>query len=165
MTMASVFSGIGGEMIAATMMGWDVEFFCEKNPFGAAVLKYWYPNSKHFQVLLCAQEGRRPQKDGDGLSARSVGVSEKVLRKLRKYGETARASQRLQYQEQLAGELGYTLPALSFDLALATKAIEEEVMSIRSYVRTESLKAYGNAIVPQVMYEIFRAIQITENHG
>ena len=26
--------------------------------------------------------------------------------------------------------------------------------------RTESLKAYGNAIVPQVMYEIFRAIQI-----
>ena len=29
--------------------------------------------------------------------------------------------------------------------------------------RTESLKAYGNAIVPQVMYEIFRAIQIIEN--
>lgn len=28
--------------------------------------------------------------------------------------------------------------------------------------RTESLKAYGNAIVVQVMYEIFRAIQITE---
>ena len=27
--------------------------------------------------------------------------------------------------------------------------------------RTESLKAYGNAIVPQVMYEIFRAIEIT----
>ena len=27
--------------------------------------------------------------------------------------------------------------------------------------RTESLKAYGNAIVPQVMYEIFKAIEIT----
>lgn len=27
--------------------------------------------------------------------------------------------------------------------------------------RTESLKAYGNAIVPQVMYEIFRAIEST----
>jgi DNA (cytosine-5)-methyltransferase 1 len=27
--------------------------------------------------------------------------------------------------------------------------------------RTESLKAYGNAIVPQVMYEIFRAIEMT----
>jgi DNA (cytosine-5)-methyltransferase 1 len=30
--------------------------------------------------------------------------------------------------------------------------------------RTEALKAYGNAIVPQVMYEIFRAIDIIENH-
>ena len=29
--------------------------------------------------------------------------------------------------------------------------------------RTEALKAYGNAICPQVMYEIFRAIQIVEN--
>jgi DNA (cytosine-5)-methyltransferase 1 len=29
--------------------------------------------------------------------------------------------------------------------------------------RTESLKAYGNAIVSQVMYEIFRAIEIVEH--
>jgi hypothetical protein len=29
--------------------------------------------------------------------------------------------------------------------------------------RTEALKAYGNAIVPQVMYEIFRAIESVEN--
>ena len=27
---------------------------------------------------------------------------------------------------------------------------------------TEAVKAYGNAIVPQVMYEIFRAIEIVE---
>lgn len=31
--------------------------------------------------------------------------------------------------------------------------------------RTESIKAYGNAIVPQVMYEIFRAIEMEENNG
>ena len=30
--------------------------------------------------------------------------------------------------------------------------------------RTEALKAYGNAIVPQVMYEIFRAIEQVETH-
>lgn len=30
--------------------------------------------------------------------------------------------------------------------------------------RTESLKAYGNAIVPQVIYEIFRAIDIVEKN-
>ena len=29
--------------------------------------------------------------------------------------------------------------------------------------RTEALKAYGNAIVPQVMYEIFRAIEQVED--
>jgi DNA (cytosine-5)-methyltransferase 1 len=29
--------------------------------------------------------------------------------------------------------------------------------------RQESIKAYGNAIVPQVMYEIFQAIQETYN--
>lgn len=31
--------------------------------------------------------------------------------------------------------------------------------------RTEALKAYGNAIVPQVMYEIFRAIEIAEKRN
>ena len=32
--------------------------------------------------------------------------------------------------------------------------------------RTETLKAYGNAIVPQVMYEIFRTIeQIEKSNG
>ena len=31
------------------------------------------------------------------------------------------------------------------------------------YWRNEALKAYGNAIVPQVMYEIFRAIEQVEN--
>jgi DNA (cytosine-5)-methyltransferase 1 len=30
------------------------------------------------------------------------------------------------------------------------------------YWRNEALKAYGNAIVPQVMYEIFRAIEQVE---
>lgn len=36
-------------------------------------------------------------------------------------------------------------------------------MKTRSYIRKESLKAYGNAIVVQVMYEIFRAIEAIEN--
>ena len=31
--------------------------------------------------------------------------------------------------------------------------------------RTEALKAYGNAIVPQVMYELFRGIEIVETAG
>lgn len=111
------------------------------------------------QVVLGAKTGRRPESDGDGLSARSDEVSQRVLRKLRKQRESSYSPQGLQYQEQLAGELGYTLPALSFDVALAAKAIEEEVLHMMLYVRTESIKAYGNAIVPQVMYRIFQAIE------
>ena len=46
MTHASVFSGIGGAEVAATMLGWRQLFHCEINPFGRKVLDYWYPNSK-----------------------------------------------------------------------------------------------------------------------
>ena len=38
MTHASVFSGIGGPEVAATMLGWDNLFHCEINPFGRKVL-------------------------------------------------------------------------------------------------------------------------------
>lgn len=51
MTIGSCFSGIGGELVAATMMGWQVKFFCEKNPFGMQVLEYWYPNAKSYDDI------------------------------------------------------------------------------------------------------------------
>ena len=35
---------------------------------------------------------------------------------------------------------------------------------INPFGRAEALKAYGNAIVPQVMYEIFRAIDQIEHN-
>ena len=38
MTHASVFSGIGGPEVAATMLGWENLFHCEINPFGWAVV-------------------------------------------------------------------------------------------------------------------------------
>lgn len=39
MTHASVFSGIGGPEIAATMLGWDNVFHCEINPQHVAELR------------------------------------------------------------------------------------------------------------------------------
>lgn len=51
MTHASVFSGIGGPEVAATMLGWENLFHCEINPFGRAVLDYWYPNSKSYDDI------------------------------------------------------------------------------------------------------------------
>lgn len=51
MTHASVFSGIGGPEVAATMLGWINAFHCEINPFGRKVLDYWYPNSKSYEDI------------------------------------------------------------------------------------------------------------------
>ena len=51
MTHASVFSGIGGPEVAATMLGWENLFHCEINPFGRQVLDYWFPNSKSYEDI------------------------------------------------------------------------------------------------------------------
>lgn len=48
---ASLFSGIGGPEVAAAMMGWENAFHCEINPFGRAVLDYWFPKSKSYEDI------------------------------------------------------------------------------------------------------------------
>lgn len=37
--------------MAATMLGWENLFHCEINPFGRAVLDYWYPNAKSYEDI------------------------------------------------------------------------------------------------------------------
>lgn len=49
MVHGSLFSGIGGPEVAAEMMGWENAFHCEINPFGRAVLDYWFPESKSYE--------------------------------------------------------------------------------------------------------------------
>ena len=51
MTHASVFSGIGGPEVAASMLGWENLFHCEINPFGKQVLDYWYPNAESYDDI------------------------------------------------------------------------------------------------------------------
>ena len=51
MTHASLFSGIGGGEIAATMMGWENAFHCEIQEFPRRVLEYWYPNSRSYEDI------------------------------------------------------------------------------------------------------------------
>ena len=67
MTHASVFSGIGGPEVAATMLGWENLFHCEINPFGRQVLDYWYPNSKSYEDITTIDfTGRRYDWRGAG---------------------------------------------------------------------------------------------------
>lgn len=46
---ASVFSGIGGPEVAASMLGWENVFHCDINKFGRKVLEYHYPNSVSYE--------------------------------------------------------------------------------------------------------------------
>lgn len=48
---ASVFSGIGGPEVAASMLGWENVFHCDINKFGRKVLEYHYPNSVSYEDI------------------------------------------------------------------------------------------------------------------
>ena len=51
MNHASLFSGIGGGEVAASMMGWQNIFHCEIQEFPRKVLQYWFPNSESYEDI------------------------------------------------------------------------------------------------------------------
>lgn len=51
MNHASLFSGIGGAEVAASMMGWQNLFHCEIQEFPCKVLDYWFPNSESYEDI------------------------------------------------------------------------------------------------------------------
>ena len=52
MVHASLCTGIGACELAAVWMGWNNAFSCEINEFCQRVLKYHYPNSKHYENIF-----------------------------------------------------------------------------------------------------------------
>lgn len=114
------------------------------------------------EVVQRTAKEERPEQRSCGFSQFSEKTSEKVLHYLRKYGTFGCSPLGWKYQEQFSREFGNTLPSLSHEIALATKKIVEECESTATWVALNSIKGYGNAIVPQVMYEIFKAIEQTQ---
>lgn len=51
MNHVSLFSGIGGAEVAASMMGWQNLFHCEIQEFPRKVLQYWFPNSESYEDI------------------------------------------------------------------------------------------------------------------
>ena len=47
----SLFSGFDAPSVAASWMGWKNAFHCEINPFCNDILKYWFPNSEHYEDI------------------------------------------------------------------------------------------------------------------
>ena len=46
-----LFSGFDAPSVAASWMGWKNAFHCEINPFCNDILKYWFPNSEHYEDI------------------------------------------------------------------------------------------------------------------
>ena len=51
LTHGSLFSGIGGFDCAARMMGWRNAFHCEINGFCSRILKYHFPDARHYEDI------------------------------------------------------------------------------------------------------------------
>ena len=51
LTHGSLFSGIGGFDLAARMMGWRNAFHCEINGFCSRILKYHFPDARHYEDI------------------------------------------------------------------------------------------------------------------
>ena len=111
------------------------------------------------QVLQRTSQAGGYKPGTDELSPYSKETSERVLRYLRNNRKLASSSFGQKYKEQFRGEFTDALRELSHEIALATKKIVEECERTASWVMRESIKACGNAIVPQVALQIFKTIE------
>ena len=50
-THGSLFSGFDAPSVAASWLGWENAFHCEINSFCNEILKYWFPNSEHYEDI------------------------------------------------------------------------------------------------------------------
>lgn len=100
------------------------------------------------------------------LSPFSEDFSKIILQHLRKYREFRYSPQGQELQKQRLDQLGNSLSFLPHEAALAARRFEAAIAKFENWHRTESIKAYGNAIVPQVAFQIFKAIKEYEkiNH-
>ena len=51
LTHGSLFSGFDAPSVAASWLDWENAFHCEINPFCNEILKYWFPNSEHYEDI------------------------------------------------------------------------------------------------------------------
>ena len=62
MTHIGLFEGIGGFSLAAKWMGWQTVAWCEINPFGQEVLKYYHPKAEGFSDIITSNFSKYANK-------------------------------------------------------------------------------------------------------
>ena len=115
-------------------------------------------------LLQTVQLCKTPNKYEIGVSDFSEKASEKLLRKLQNHGTFANTPRGRELEKQFREQFKDSLPFLSHEVALVTMEAERAAQSFLSWHRNESIKAAGNAIVPQVVYQIFKAIELYDKN-
>jgi len=92
------------------------------------------------------------------LSPFSEEVSKEPMRILRKYKKFASSPQGQELAKQRYGEYSDIMCDLPHEVALAARAYTNSIRKFEAWHRQEAIKAGGNAIVPQVVLQIFKAI-------
>lgn len=157
---ASLFSGIGGPEVAAKMMGWENAFHCEINPFGRGENQEEGGAGVHDRVERFGPDGSATdshlQRFNERLNPSQSRKEERFNSEAdREWGDTDRLRPEHRWDSFPTvspvhrGNDGIPFPLDNLTLP-------------QTRWRFESLKAYGNAIVPQVMYRIFQAIETAE---
>lgn len=97
------------------------------------------------------------------LSPFSEDFSKPLLQHLSKYGEFRYSPQGQKLEKQRNLEFGDALSFLPHEVALAAGRFEAAIAKFETWHVKESIKAYGNAIVPAVAFEIFKTINEIDN--
>jgi DNA (cytosine-5)-methyltransferase 1 len=114
-----------------------------------------------FQTMQLCSPSNRIEK---GFSVWSEKASKNIMRKLSKYGTITNSPQGRELEKQFTEQFADTLPYLSHEVALVAMETEKAAAKFKSWHRNESIKAYGNAIVPAVAFQIFKAINEHTKH-
>jgi DNA (cytosine-5)-methyltransferase 1 len=101
-------------------------------------------------------------KEQEFSSPFSEKLCEPIMQHLRKHKEFRCSPQGQELEKQRTEQFGNSLSFLPHEVALAARRFETAVAKFESWHRNESIKAAGNAIVPQVAYQIFKAINQME---
>lgn len=185
MTHGSLFSGIGGFDLAAAWAGWTNVFNCEIDPFCRRVLKYHFPESEHYEDIRTTDftvwrdrvdvltggfpcqpfslagkrkgtaDARACSADGAVVDADGLRCEKQFISSLPREPKERSRPRRHDFASVPNWE-GFPTesPICGPDDGLSAGL---DGITFPAW-RRESIKAYGNAIVPQVALRIFETI-------